>query len=41
VTALQGDRYLADDIARVKNMVFERDILAALGDDSLLPQLSQ
>ena len=40
VTRLEGDRYLADDIAAVKKLVVERSIITALGEDGLLPQLS-
>ncbi len=40
VPPLEGDRYLADDIAAVKQMVFERHIIAALDDDALLPELA-
>lgn len=41
VVPLQGDRYLADDIASVKQLVFDRSILDALSDGSLLPGLDQ
>ena len=40
VAPLEGDRYLADDIAAVKQMVFERQFIAALGNASLLPELA-
>ena len=39
VAPLEEDRYLADDIAAIKQMVFDRQIIAALDDNSLLPQL--
>lgn len=39
VPPLEGDRYLADDIATVKQMVFEGQIIVALDDDALLPEL--
>ena len=39
VKRLEDDRYLADDIATVKNMVMNRDIIAALDNDDLLPLL--
>jgi histidine ammonia-lyase len=39
VKRLENDRYLADDIARVKEMVMNRDIILALEDDDLLPLL--
>jgi histidine ammonia-lyase len=41
VAPLAGDRYLADDIATIKQMVFERQFIAALDDAALLPRLSQ
>jgi len=37
---LEQDRYLADDIEAIKNMVMQREVIAALEDDSLLPQLA-
>ena len=40
VPPLADDRYLADDIAAVKDMVFDGDIIAALDDSSLLPELA-
>ncbi|MFV2031428.1 MAG: histidine ammonia-lyase [Gammaproteobacteria bacterium] len=40
VKRLEQDRYLADDIEMVKDMVMGRKIIAALKDDSLLPKLS-
>jgi len=39
VARLEGDRYLADDIATVKQLVMERSIIASLGETDLLPQL--
>ena len=39
VAPLEEDRYLADDIAAIKQMVFERHIIAALDDNTLLPRL--
>lgn len=39
VARLENDRYLANDIAAVKQMVMERSIIAALGELGLLPQL--
>jgi histidine ammonia-lyase len=41
VAPLAGDRYLADDIAMIKQMVFERQFIAALDDAALLPRLVQ
>jgi histidine ammonia-lyase len=41
VAALEGDRYLADDIATIKQMVFDGHIIAALDDASLLPELDR
>jgi histidine ammonia-lyase len=41
VAPLAGDRYLADDIATIKQMVFERQFIAALDDAALLPRISQ
>lgn len=40
VAPLAGDRYLADDIAMIKQMVFERQFIAALDDTTLLPRLA-
>ena len=40
VAPLEGDRYLADDIAEIKQLVFNRSIIAALGDTGVLPKLS-
>jgi histidine ammonia-lyase len=40
VARLEGDRYLADDIAAVQKLVVEHSIINALGEDGLLPQLS-
>ena len=37
---LEQDRYLANDIEAVKELVMQRKIIAALEDESLLPQLS-
>jgi histidine ammonia-lyase len=39
VAPLEGDRYLADDIAAIKQLVMERSIIAALDEDGLLPKL--
>jgi histidine ammonia-lyase len=39
VAPLEEDRYLADDIAAIKQMVFDRQIIAALDDSALLPNL--
>jgi histidine ammonia-lyase len=39
VKRLERDRYMADDMATVKDMVMERNIIAALEDDTLLPKL--
>ena len=39
VKRLENDRYLADDIASVGEMVMRRDIVLVLGDDNLLPLL--
>ncbi len=39
VDRLEGDRYLADDIASIKRMVMDRSIIAALGEPGLLPRL--
>ena len=39
VAPLEEDRYLADDIAAIKQMVFDRQIIAALDDSALLPHL--
>jgi histidine ammonia-lyase len=39
VARLEGDRYLADDIATVKRLVMERSIIASLGENDVLPQL--
>jgi histidine ammonia-lyase len=41
VAPLEEDRYLADDIAAVKQMVFERRIIAALDDNAMLPRLER
>ena len=40
VPPLGDDRYLADDIATVRQLVFDGRIIEALADDSLLPELS-
>ena len=39
VAALQDDRYLADDIGVLEQLVSSRGIIAALGDENLLPEL--
>jgi len=39
VPPLGGDRYLADDIAAVRDLVDGRHIVAALGEEGLLPRL--
>ena len=39
IKCLGGDRYLADDIATLQDMVMKRDIILALEDDELLPAL--
>ncbi len=39
VAALEEDRYLANDIAEIKQMVMDRSIIASLGEIGLLPQL--
>ena len=39
VAPLEGDRYLADDITEIKQMVMDRSIIAALGEIGVLPQL--
>jgi histidine ammonia-lyase len=39
VTPLEGDRYLADDLAAIKQLVADRSIIAALGETDLLPRL--
>jgi histidine ammonia-lyase len=39
VAPLEGDRYLADDIAAVKEQVINREIVASLGETGLLPRL--
>jgi histidine ammonia-lyase len=39
VPPLAGDRYLADDIAAVKELVAEQAIVSALGEDGLLPRM--
>ena len=41
VAPLSDDRYLADDIAAVEQLVSERRIIAALGEDMLLPEFDQ
>jgi len=41
VTALQGDRYLADDIATLKQMVFSGSIISALADATALPGIER
>jgi histidine ammonia-lyase len=40
VKRLEQDRYMADDIAAVKDMVMNREIIAALGSERLLPELN-
>ena len=40
VAPLGDDRYLADDIAAVKQLVMQGDIVSALGDQDLLPRLA-
>ena len=40
VEPLGDDRYLADDIAAIKQLVMHGDIVAALGEDGLLPGLA-
>ena len=40
VSPLLEDRYLADDIARITTLVENREIIAALKDESLLPTLA-
>jgi histidine ammonia-lyase len=39
VKRLEDDRYLADDIARLQDMVMQGEIIKVLDDDSLLPLL--
>ncbi len=39
VAPLEGDRYLADDIAAIKQLVMGRSIIKPLVEDGLLPQL--
>jgi len=39
VARLEGDRYLADDIATIKQMVFEGRFIAALEGAAQLPVL--
>ncbi len=41
VARLEGDRYLADDIATIKEMVFERRFIAALEGAAQLPVLEE
>jgi histidine ammonia-lyase len=41
VVPLHGDRYLADDIAAVEQLVSARSVIEALGEDKLLPGLGQ
>jgi histidine ammonia-lyase len=41
VAPLQGDRYLADDIATLKQMVFAGNIIAALADTAALPGIER
>ena len=40
VKRLEQDRYMADDIALVKDMVMNREIITAVQDDSMLPNLN-
>ncbi|MCP4331944.1 MAG: histidine ammonia-lyase, partial [Gammaproteobacteria bacterium] len=40
VTPLEGDRYLADDIAAIKQLVVERSIITSPGTIDLLPKLA-
>ncbi len=39
VAPLEDDRYLADDIAAIKQLVVERAIIASLGEIGLLPEI--
>jgi len=39
VAPLAGDRYLADDIAAIKQLVMDRSIIKPLVEDGLLPKL--
>ncbi len=39
VAPLEDDRYLADDIAAIKQLVAERAIIASLGEIGLLPEI--
>ena len=39
VARLEQDRYLADDIAAIKQLVTDRSIIASLGEIGLLPVL--
>ena len=39
VAPLEGDRYLADDIATAKQLVMERTVIESIGETELLPQL--
>ena len=41
VAPLQNDRYLADDISAVEQLVSGRSIIEALNDEGLLPELDQ
>ncbi len=41
VAALEGDRYLADDIATLKQMVFAGTIISALADTAALPGIER
>ena len=38
---LEGDRYLADDISAIKQLVMDRSIIASLGEIGLLPQIDR
>ena len=41
VSRLENDRYLADDISAIKQLVLDRSIVASLGEIGLLPQLDR
>ena len=41
VAPLEGDRYLADDIATVKQLVMEGTVIESLGEIDLLPRLKR
>ena len=40
VERLEQDRYLADDIATLKNMVMNLEVISVLENDNLLPPLT-